>query len=151
MLGIIAALLAILCGINLLSLALGWLVVLPPAVCLVGISLAALQQIHHAFERVAPISITIFGREIAHIDLLTALNLRGAADTVSIMVEQALLIFLLITGTLLFGGLLLVILVAALVTATYNLLAAAGISLEIDLQEVLDGPGTGEIAQKHED
>jgi hypothetical protein len=117
------------------GLLLGWLAALCPALCLAGLAVQALRGVDGTFDRVAPVTISLLGQDLARIDLLEALGLRQAAQAVDRLVGSAPTTFVLITLLLLLAGALAIVAALALFSLGYNLLAAVGGGLEVDLDE----------------
>lgn len=115
--------------------ALGWLVALCPALCLAGLAVRALQQVDQALGRVTPIEISVLGQQIARIDLLAILGLSATAQTVGGLTSRLPLTFALLAVLLMLAGAALMIVVLLLFSVGYNLLAALGGGLEVELRE----------------
>ncbi|HBY97631.1 MAG: hypothetical protein M5U01_38295 [Ardenticatenaceae bacterium] len=118
-----------------LGCVLGWLIVLLPALCLAWLAVRALSQLDRTLERIEPIRLTILGQEIARIDLLATLRLQATAQTVNRLVEILPVTFILLTVLLVLAGALILVVVTLLGSIGYNLLAARGWGLEVDLRE----------------
>ena len=114
---------------------LGWLVALVPAIVFAGISAYVLDRISKLFTSIQPISLTILGQEILHLDLLSSLGLRGTAQTVSQLAADLPVTFILFSLLFLVLGSLLFAFTWVLASVSYNLLASMGGGLEVDLLE----------------
>lgn len=116
-----------------LGLLLGWLVALLPAAAVSWLTVAALQQVDAAFGRMAPYELSILGQPVASIDPLAWLGLADTAASVGSLAGQTGLFWTLTLGLTVAGGLG-VALTAVLVCLCYNLLAALGGGLRVELQ-----------------
>jgi hypothetical protein len=123
-----------------MSLLLGWSVALCPALCLAGLAVQALRALSRALAQVQTLDITVLGQNIATVDPLALLQLRGAADTVNRLTAGLLGTFLLLTLALLVVGGLMFVAVGLLASLAYNLLAPLAGGLEVELQR-----GEGEL------
>jgi hypothetical protein len=117
-----------------LSLTLGWLVALCPAMCLAGLAVQALRMLSRALAQVQTLDITVLGQNIATIDPLALLQLRSAADSVNRLTAGALGTFLLLTLILLVVGGAMFVVVGLLASVAYNLIAPLAGGLEVELQ-----------------
>jgi transmembrane protein DUF3566 len=115
--------------------ALGWLVLLCPALCMAGVVVQALQRVNQTLGGITPFEITLLGQSIARIDLLEILRLSDTARTVAQLTRSQPLT--LVALTLLFTAVGAVVLAVAvlLFSVGYNLLARAGGGLEVELGE----------------
>ena len=107
----------------------------PPAVCVAGFTVAALQRIHAALQQIEPLTLTLLGQELVRIDLLDALRLQPVAIRVAELAQGPLLTFRSLTLILVLSGAVLMTLSAVLIAAAYNLFARAGWGLEVELSE----------------
>jgi hypothetical protein len=118
--------------------AVGWLVALCPALCLSAAAIQALQRVNQALALIEPIEISVLGQPVARIDFLEILRLSAAAQTIARLAGRLpstfVLLALLLTGigALVLAGALL------LFSAGYNLLAAWGLGLEIEMENADD-------------
>jgi hypothetical protein len=115
------------------GLMLGWLVVLCPALCLAGVAVQVLGRVGQALGRVEPIDLSVFGQEIARIDVLEILRLSDAAQTVARLTENQPLTFAMLALLLTLLGAAVFVVVAVLFSIGYNLLATVGGGLEVEL------------------
>jgi len=107
----------------------------PPAACVAGFTVAALQRIHAALEQIEPLTLTLLGQELVRIDLLDALRLQPVAIRVAELAQGPLLTFRSLTLILVLSGAVLTTLSAVLIAAAYNLFAQAGWGLAVELSE----------------
>ena len=117
-----------------MSLLLGWAVVLCPALCLAGLAVQVLRTLSGALAQVQTLDITVLGQNIATVDPLALLQLRGAADTINRLTAGLLGTFLLLTLALLIVGGAMLVVVGLLASVVYNLIAPLAGGLEIELQ-----------------
>lgn len=115
--------------------AVGWLVALCPAIGLAVLAAQVLQRVNQAAQRVEPLDITILGQPIAHIDFLETLGLRTGAQTVGRLVANIPTTIALLTVLLILAGSLVLVAALALFSIGYNLLAAMGAGLVVELRE----------------
>jgi hypothetical protein len=115
--------------------AVGWLVMLCPALCLALVAVQALQRVNQALARIEPLDINVLGNPIARIDFLEILRLSAAAQTIARLVSSLPLTFVLLTLLLIAVGAVVLAVTLLLFSAGYNLLAAIGGGLQVDLQE----------------
>ncbi len=115
------------------GLVLGWLVALCPALCLAGVAIQVLGRVSQAFGQVEPFVISVFGEEIARIDFLEILRLSGTAETVERLAANQPLTFATLALLLTLLGAAMLVGVALLFSVGYNLLAALGGGLEVEL------------------
>jgi hypothetical protein len=117
-----------------MSLLLGWSVALCPALCLAGLAVQALRALSRALSQVQTLDISVLGQNIATVDPLALLQLRGAADTVNRLTAGLLGTFLLLTLVLLVLGGVMFVAIGLLASLAYNLLAPLAGGLEVELQ-----------------
>jgi hypothetical protein len=116
------------------SLMLGWLVALCPAICLAGLAVQLLRSIRRALAQVEPFDINVLGQTVATIDPIGLLKLSGAAEAVGRLTASlpitfgALALLLTIVGAAVF------LVVGLLFALGYNLLAPATGGLEVELR-----------------
>ncbi len=117
-----------------MSLLLGWAVALCPALCVAGLVVQALRTLSRALANVQTLDITVLGQNIATVDPLALLQLRGTADTINRLTVGVLGTFLLLTLVLLIVGGVMFVAVGLLVSISYNMLAPITGGLEVELQ-----------------
>jgi hypothetical protein len=117
-----------------LSLLLGWLVALCPAMCLAGAAVQILRIVGRAIAQVETLDITVLGQKIATIDPLALLKLRDAAESVGRLTARLPLTFGLLTLLLTIVGAAVFVVVGLLFSLAYNLLAPAIGGLEVELR-----------------
>ena len=117
------------------SLLVGWLVALCPAMCLAGLAVQALQALGRALAQVQTLDITVLGQKIATVDPLALLQLRGIADSIDRLTAGLLGTFLLLTLALLIVGGVMFVVAGLLVSVGYNLIAPLVGGLEVELQD----------------
>ena len=117
-----------------MSLLLGWLVALCPAICVAGLAVQALRALGRALAQVQTLDITVLGQKIATVDPLALLQLRGAADTINRLTAGLLATFLLFSLVLLIVGGAMFVVAGLLVSLGYNLIAPLAGGLEIELE-----------------
>lgn len=117
-----------------MSLILGWLVALCPAMCLAGLAVQLLRVISRALAQVQTLDITVLGQRIATVDPLALLQLRATADSIDRLTAGALGTFLLFTLVLLIVGGAMFVVVGVLVSLAYNLIAPLAGGIEVELQ-----------------
>jgi hypothetical protein len=117
-----------------MSLILGWLVALCPALCLAGATVQILRALSRALAQVQTLDITVLGQRIATVDPLALLQLRATADSIDRLTAGALGTFLLLTLVLLVVGGAMFVVVGLLVSLGYNLIAPLAGGLEVELQ-----------------
>lgn len=115
------------------GLTVGWLVALCPALCIAALAVSLFRQIDATLGQVTPIQISFFGQEIARLDLLEILQLRAPVDTASDLAANTTLTILLLTALLVLAITLLIVAVLLLFTFGYNLIAALGGGLRVEL------------------
>jgi hypothetical protein len=115
--------------------AVGWLVALCPALCLAVAAVQVLQRVNQAFVRIEPIDINVLGQPVARIDLLEILRLSDAARVVGRLVASVPATLLILTLLLTLVGAVVLAATLLLFCAGYNLLAAIGGGLQVELQE----------------
>jgi hypothetical protein len=116
-----------------MSLALGWLVALCPAMCLAGLAVQLLRIISRALAQVQTLDITVLGQRIATVDPLALLQLRATADSIDRLTAGLLGTFLLFTLVLLIVGGAMFVVVGLLVSLGYNLIAPIAGGIEVEL------------------
>ncbi len=114
----------------------------PPALCVAGLTVAALQRIHEALQQIEPLTLTLLGQELVRIDLLDALRLQPVANRVAELAQGPFLTFRSLTLILLLTGALLATLSAVLIAVAYNLLARAGWGLTLELRDTQRSSGS---------
>lgn len=122
------------------GLLLGWLVALLPAAAAAGLGVAALQQLDAAFGRMAPYELSLLGQTVATLDPLAWLGLADTAADVGSLTDRTGPLFWGLTLVLTLAGGLGVALTAVVVSLCYNLLAAVGGGLRVDLRPHAPGP-----------
>jgi hypothetical protein len=116
------------------GLLLGWLLALLPAVGAAGLGVAVVQQLNAAFGQMAPYELSMLGQTVASLDPLAWLGLADTAAGVSGLAEQTGLLFWSLTAGLTLVGGLGVALTAVIFSLCYNLLAAIGGGLRVELR-----------------
>jgi len=111
------------------------LAALPPALCVAGLTVAAIQRIHEALQQIEPLTLTLLGQELVRIDLLDALRIQPVAERVAELDQGLSVTFGSLTLILVLTGALLVTLSSVLIAVAYNLLARAGWGLTLELSE----------------
>ena len=111
------------------------LAALPPALCVAGLTVAAIQRIHEALQQIEPLTLTLLGQELVRIDLLDALRIQPVADRVAELAQGPFLAFRSLTLILVLTSAVLATLSAVLIAVAYNLLARAGWGLAVELSE----------------
>lgn len=111
------------------------LAALPPALCVAGLTVAAIQRIHEALQQIEPLTLTLLGQELVRIDLLDALRIQPVADRVAELAQGPFLAFRSLTLILVLTGAMLATLSAVLIAVAYNLFARAGWGLAVELSE----------------
>ncbi len=124
---------------------LGWLAALPPALCLAGLSVALLQRLAETLAQIQPLTLDVFGQELARIDFLQVLHLQTFAVMLATYMSEPVVTFLLIAVVLIAGGGAVLMVTAVLIGLTYNLVASAGGGLTVELRA--ERPRTGEPGQ----
>jgi hypothetical protein len=107
----------------------------PPALFVAGLTVAALQRIHEAFQQIEPLTLTLLGQELVRIDLLDALRLQPVAVRVAELAQGPFLTFRSLTLILVLTGAVMATLSAVLIAAAYNLFARAGWGLSLELRD----------------
>jgi len=107
----------------------------PPAVCVAGFTVAALQRIHAALQQIEPLTLTLLGQELVRIDLLDALRLQPVVGRIAELAQAPFLTLRSLTLILVLTGAVLTTLSAVLIAAAYNLFARAGWGLAVELSE----------------
>jgi hypothetical protein len=116
------------------GLLLGWLVALLPSAAAAGLGVAAVQQLNTAFGQMAPYELSVLGQSVASIDPLSWLGLADTAAGVGGLADQGAALFWSLTVGLTLAGGLGVALTAVIFSLCYNLLAAIGGGLRVDLR-----------------
>ena len=117
-----------------MSLILGWSVALCPALCMAGLAVQVLRTLSRALAQVQTLDITVLGQNIATVDPLALLQLRGATDTINRLTAGLLATFLLLTLALLIVGGAMFVVAGLLVSVVYNLIAPLAGGLEVELE-----------------
>lgn len=117
-----------------MSLALGWLVALGPALCLAALAVRTIQAAGAALGKVQNVEVGAFGQTLARIDLLQTLGLADAAQTTGQLTANLGATFVTFTLLLVAAGAILIALGALLFGLGYNLLAWVGGGVEIELR-----------------
>jgi hypothetical protein len=117
------------------GLLLGWLVALLPAAGLAGLFVLAVQQASAAFGQVNPYELSFLGQTVASLDPLALLGLTDTASNLNSMAEQAGALFGTLTVGLTVVGGLGVALTTLLFCLCYNLIAAIGGGLRVELSD----------------
>lgn len=118
-----------------LGLLLGWLVALLPAL---GLSWLAVQLVAGAsalLGQMTPYELSLLGQNVASLDPLSFLGLAEAATQVGALAELGGMLFVLLTLVLTLLGGLGVALTTLLAALLYNLIAAMGGGLKLELRE----------------
>jgi len=115
--------------------ALGWLVMLCPALVFAAVVVQVLRRVDQALGGVAPFTITLLGQTVARIDLLEALQLSDTARTVAQLTQRQPLTIVALTLLFTAVGAVMLAVAVLLFSLGYNLLARAGGGLEVDLRE----------------
>jgi hypothetical protein len=115
--------------------ALGWLITLPPALCLAGLLVAFLYRLQQALQQVEPVTLSILGQDVLRIDWLDVFHLQPMADRLTQWTNNLGLTFIILTLLLMVGGNILVVLIGVLVSGVYNLLGRRGWGLVVELAE----------------
>lgn len=121
------------------GLLLGWLLALLPAAGAAGLAVAAVQQIDAALGQMAPYELSFLGQTVASLDPLAWLGLADTAAGLSSLADQTGALFWSLTLGLTLAGGLGVALTSVLFCLCYNLLAAIGGGLKVDLQASATG------------
>jgi hypothetical protein len=119
-----------------LGMLLGGLVSLPPALLGAGVAVLALKAANRALGQVTPITLSLLGQDLGQIDLLGALGLQTTAQTVGGLAARLPWLFAMIALLLALAGALIVGAGALLGTIGYNLLAARGWGLAVEMTAV---------------
>jgi hypothetical protein len=120
------------------GLALGWLVALCPALCLAGVAVQVLRRVSTALGQIRSFDISVLGQTIATIDLVSLLGLGGAAQTTAQLTSRIGVTFGIFTLVLVLAGAAVLLGIAILFSAGYNLLAGlvGGVEIELRPQDV---------------
>ncbi|MGH2621681.1 MAG: hypothetical protein ACRDHG_14100 [Anaerolineales bacterium] len=119
------------------------LAVLPPALCLAGITVAALERIQEALQQIEPLTLTLLGQELVRIDLLDALRLQPVANQLAELAQDPFMTFRSLTLILVLTGAVLATLSAVLIAVAYNLFARTGWGLAVELRDAQRPGGRG--------
>lgn len=114
--------------------ALGWLIALCPAIGLAWLVGQAIQRINESVSRVETFNLEVFGQPIATIDLMQLLGLSNAASTVSELAANLGTTVIMLSLVLVAVGALAVALTVLLFCMGYNLLAALGGGIKVELR-----------------
>lgn len=115
------------------GLLLGWLVALLPAAGAAALCVLAVQQASAAFGQMAPYELSFLGQTVASLDPLALLGLADTAQGVGALADRSGALFGALTvGLTLVGGLG-VTLTVLLACLCYNLIAALGGGLRLEL------------------
>jgi hypothetical protein len=113
---------------------LGWLAVLPPSLVLAWLVVQAAQRVNQALAQIKPLSASVLGQQVLHLDFLQLLQLQALAETVATLAQNPVLTFISIAVfAVLIGGLLCMFTVL-IVGLVYNLIARAGWGLALELE-----------------
>ncbi len=113
---------------------LGWLTVLPPSLFLAWLVVLVVQGVHQALAQIKPLSASVLGQQVLHLDFLQALQLQALADTAATFAQNPVLTFVSIAFlSVLIGGLL-VMFIALMVGLVYNVIAGVGWGLALELE-----------------
>lgn len=116
------------------GLALGWLIMLCPALGLAWLAARIVARISEQIVAVQPITISLLGQNLAQIDVLQTIGLGTTAAQVVSLGQRLPFIFLVVLlGVVLLGSLAFVV-AALLFSLGYNLLARIGGGIEVELQ-----------------
>lgn len=113
----------------------GWLVALIPALCSAWLAVAVLQRVYEAFLQVKPFDVNLLGRDVLRIDFLDALRLTPVKATIQPWVENPVQTLAALTLVLMLAGGVLWMLTWLLAGGMYNLIAALGGGITVDLVE----------------
>ena len=136
--------------------ALGWLVALPPALCVAGLLVRAVQFADTSLSRLSDTQVDLPDFQIplvgtielgtVPVDLTGPLGLDAPASQVAELAAQLPQLFAGAALALIAVGALVLALIVLLVSLGYNLLAALGFGLEVELAPSPAAPGNGERA-----
>ncbi len=122
------------------GLVLGWLVALLPAAGLAGLGVLAIQQANNALGQMSPYELSFLGQTVARLDPLALLGLTDTAASLQRAAERPWALFgLLAAGLTVVGGLG-VALTTVLFSLCYNLIAAIGGGLRVELRAAQEEP-----------
>lgn len=126
-------------GIGLQSMArlgcfLGWLVALIPSLCLGGGLVLVVDRVHAALAQVQPVTITVLGQQLLRLDFLELLQLQSLNATLTPWAQAPVMTFIAVTFVLTLAGALICTATLLLVGLLYNLIARAGLGLELDMK-----------------
>lgn len=115
------------------GLLLGWLVALLPAAGAAALCVLAVQQASAAFGQMAPYELSFLGQTVASLDPVALLGLADTAAGLGALADQSGALFAALTvGLTVLGGLG-VALTVVLVCLCYNMIAAFGGGLRLEL------------------
>ncbi len=117
-----------------LGLLLGWLVVLLPAAISAWLMTMVLGQAAGMLGQMSPYEISLLGQTVTSLDPLSVLGLTDIAATISKLNQQADQLFWMLTAGLTLAGGFGVALIVTLMAVLYNLLAAIGGGLRLELR-----------------
>lgn len=117
------------------SLLLGWLVSLLPALCLAGVAMRALEQVNSTVAQIQPYEITVLGQRLARFDALQELQLADTAHAVQQLTANPTATFARWTLILTLAGAALVLAATLLFCAGYNIIAALGGGLAVEIED----------------
>ena len=123
-----------------LSFTLTWLVMVCPALCMAAVVAQILLRVNQALVQVQPIDISVFGQQIAQIDILQTLRLNALAQGISRLTHSLPLTFVFVTLFFMLLGAVVLIGVAVLFSIGYNILASTGNGLEVEVHEHIEQP-----------
>lgn len=121
------------------GLVLGWLVALLPAAGLAALGVLAVQQASAALGQMSPYELSFLGQTVAQLDPLAFLGLADTAASLERTAERPWALFALLTAGLTVVGGLGVALTAVLFSLCYNLVAAVGGGLRLELRAGPEG------------
>jgi hypothetical protein len=118
------------------ALTLGWTVALCPSIALAVLAAQLLRRAADVLGQVKPIELEVFGQQVASVDPLDALGLRGLLATLAGLVDNLPLTIVAIIFALLLLATVALALAALLFSLGYNLLAglSGGIAVELDAE-----------------
>jgi hypothetical protein len=114
--------------------ALGWLIALCPAIGLAWLIGQVIQRLSESVSKVETFNLEVFGQPIATLDLMQLLGLSNAASTISELAANLGATVILLSLVLLAVGALAVALTVLLFCLGYNLLAAIGGGIKVELR-----------------
>ncbi len=114
---------------------LGWLAVLPPSLVLAWLVVLVVQAVHQALGQIKPLSASVLGQQVLHLDFLQLFQLQTLAETAATLAQNPVLTFVSIAFlSVLIGGLF-VMFIALMVGLVYNVIAGAGWGLALELEQ----------------